>query len=456
MPYQTYGMPLPLAIPPPSPLDLKPLPRVVPFAAATNLTAATAIDIGTVLPYTTQQNVNFGGTTQTVWYQYTAQPGDVVIGIFGFGALGGYQPNVTIWSPDASTRYPYASPDFSATNKPLQIPVIVGNRYYIRCLSTTGNVTSAILSFSVRRAPQNAVPAGAIFLSSDTAPFAAAALSPIDATVLRFLYPFPAGESGDTLNTGEACFNDGNANAQKFYDSGLKEVAATTLPFAGFISSNKTSTFYLGDPGVFPGNAQATTASKVGVQGPTTWTFTDDGLGGLAPSPDETILYYDHGALNGPVKRWDLVANAALSDLAGAQTGFETDEIIVLADGTIVVAYWKSATASRVIRYSPAGVVLQTFDYVLGAASRTRLARGLDDPASFWIWLPLSSGLAQLKHLQVSDGTELLSLAVTPFNNGVYQPTATATPAAFFGPDNSCPLVLIRAALANAPCPSIT
>src|SRR5229473_703357 len=155
--------------------------------APTNQTAATAIDIGTSLlpPFTTTQNVNFGGTTYTVWYQYTAQPGDVVINVFGFGDLIAYSPVLSVFSPDSVTAYL----SLSGLNVPLQFPVVVGNTYWFQFASNGGNVATAVLTLSARRAPKNSAPIGALFINDDTTGFPAAVLSAFDGTVLRFLTP---------------------------------------------------------------------------------------------------------------------------------------------------------------------------------------------------------------------------------------------------------------------------
>lgn len=448
----TYHAPhIATLVSPPAPLLT--LPALVPQAvAAPNLTAATAIDIGTVLPYSTVQNVNFGGTTQTVWYKYVAQTGDVVIGVFGFGDLVAYSPTVTVFSPDGATAYL----SLAAVNRPLQLPVIVGNTYYFRFSS--GNVAAALLHLSVRRGPKNTAPTGAVLINDDTPGLPAALLSALDGTMLHFRQPFAAGEGGDVLNTGELCFEEFTDGTVTFYDKNGAVVLASA--FAGYrmISTNKTTTFYLGHKGGGLVLAKVTTASALGVAGPTTWTFAAAGLTGMAPSPDETILYYtgSGGSVAAAVKRWDLVNNVALTDLVAGIVGFTTNDIVVLSDGTGLVLYY-SSDPTRVRHYSTAGATLNTYTFTGAMTTTTRICRAIDDPTSFWIFLKLTTGFARIQNIKVSDGSTLTTFDIVNFEGGAYQGAATATPSAFFGPSQSCPILIARSPLRiSTDCPSIT
>src|SRR6266478_6801054 len=113
------------------------------MAIPTNISAATAIDIG-ILPYATTQDVRDSGTNYTVWYKYIANA-TKEIGIWAFGTVSGYQPRIQVFSPNATTSYL----DIDGTNVPIQIPVTEGQTYFFKIISSTGNGPNpAILTLS--------------------------------------------------------------------------------------------------------------------------------------------------------------------------------------------------------------------------------------------------------------------------------------------------------------------
>ena len=419
--------------------------------APTNQTAATAIDIGTVFPYSTTQDVNFGGTTYTVWYKYVAQTGDVVIGVFAFGDLVAYTAKLAIFSPDGVTTYLGMG---GSNNVPAQFPVIVGNTYFFKISSNSGNVATAILSLSARRGPTLTAASGALWINDDTSGFPLALLSATDGTVRRFVQPFAASDNGDVLNSGLVLVQDNVTSKPALYDAAMTLILATTVAFAGVISTNKTTLFYVGDPGGGAVKAKVTTVSNVGIQGATTWTFAVAGLTGMAPSPDETILYYtgSGGATNAAVKRWDLVNDVALTNLVAGIANYNTRDIVVLTDGTLLVVYFRSNVDTQVLHYSAAGATLNAYTFSVVSNVNTRICRALDDPLSFWIFLKQTAaganrGLSRIQNIQVSDGTVLTTFDPLEFEGGAGQAAAAATPAAYFGHSQSCPILVLRAAL---------
>ncbi len=397
-------------------------------------------------PYSTTQNVNFSGTTYTVWYRYTAQPGDSAISVFGFGDLVTYLPTIDVYSPDGLTPYLF----IEATNIPVQFGVVPGTSYYFSFTSSTGDVATAVLILSVRRAPAIPAPAGSLLINDDTAGFPAMILAPTTGSVLQLLMPFPGGENGDVLNTGELCFQDNNFTFQQtYYNAAGALVATTALPFAGVVSTNSLLThFYLADPGGGAVHAKATTVSAVGVQGPTTWTFGAAGLTGMAPNLTETILYYtgSGGALAAVVKTWNLVTNAAGADLVAGLANYTTNDILVLADGTILVQYWRINVNTVVKQYSAAGATLNTYTFAVASTTLTRICRAINDPVSFWIFLKDDThGISRIQNIKIVDGSVISTFDLANFESGVLQLPASATPAAFFGPSQSCPIVVLRA-----------
>src|SRR5690348_6329325 len=197
------------------------------MAAPTNTTLATAMDIGTTLPYSTTQTVDDAGTTYTVWYAYTAQPDDVVIGVLGFGDVVRYAPVVSVWTSVSDTWLPTLQ--ITGDNVAIQLPVVVGTTYYFEFTPNAGNPTPAVLHLSIERSAQASVPAGSIAVPDDSAGFP---LALIDATsdfnVLAFRSPFAASEAGDVLaESGAVLAFDDTDNALKIYSADYATVLAT-------------------------------------------------------------------------------------------------------------------------------------------------------------------------------------------------------------------------------------
>jgi len=230
------------------------------------------------------------------------------------------------------------------------------------------------------------------------------------------------------------------------------------------IRSNRSSTFYVGKPvDVANANhASVTTVTSAGAFGATTWNLPAAGLTGLAPSVNETILYVagQSVTVNSPVKRWDLVNSVFLaSDLAAGIATYRTANgsgLLVLTDDTILVLYESttSSTAPFVNRYDPStpgGSPLNTYTLTGSLSTDTRIASAVDDPNSFWIWTKVTGGINRFTNIKVSDGSTLTTFDVAQFELGKYASAASATPTARFGASESCPFLILRAAVGITP-----
>lgn len=421
------------------------------MSAPTNISALTATPLGT-LPATVTQQVDFSGTTYTVWYSFLAPTACVVAGAFAFGDLTTYTPTVAAFSGPASA--PVSVLSITGLNVPIQFPVTAGDTYYLRVAPNSGNPTPANLTLTLRAASTNGVSVGTILINDDTAGFPMAALSATTGSVSQFFAPFPAGEGGSIVADGTTIWEDISAsNHVKIFTPQLSLAATVTVTWGSahslVASSNKSDQFYVGDPGGGGTHAKVGTVSKAGALGATVYDLGAGGLTGMAPSNDETILYYGgkSGSIS-PVSRWDLINNVALSDLVAILGTYQVGDMLVLGDGTVLVLYHE--TGSTIVKhYSAAGATLNTYDFgSANAGSVARLAAALDDPVSFWIWLHLASGNNQIINTRISTGAAIATLEQPSFENGTFQGTATATPTAFFGASQSCPFVIARAAVA--------
>lgn len=427
--------------------------------APTNTTALTATAVG-ALPYTVTQDVNFGGTTYDVWYKYTATA-DGVIGVLAFGDWVNYEARISVYSPDSVTTYLNL---FQFVNVPLQFPVTNGVVYYFFIESRFGSpVTPAILTLTVTAAPVDAADIGDFLINDDTEGFHAVVLSQTDGVAKRFA-ALVAGEAGDILPSGISAFtNDDEAPplTVSLYDTDLALIATTTaLTTGGFtpsLRSNNVDKFYVNDF-----NGVVHTINSAGVFGGTTWTLPLKPKT-MAPSRDDTILYWSRGNANDPMKRWDLINDIALSDLAAAPSAlygarFDT---LVLANGHILVTWRKIGAVpedSFIREYSAAGATIR--DYTItypgnNGVEGPRLAiPPADDSTEFLLWNTgaITSPIAgtnlssRFAVFQTSDGS-----AVTfdrfVFEEGVGPKLAAGWPT--FGSSKSCPFVALRAEIAG-------
>src|SRR5262249_49603713 len=144
----------------------------------------------------------------------------------------------------------------------------------------------------------------------------------------------------------------------------------------------------------------------------TSWTIGTTSHRCIAPSLDNTILYYATAGPNTAIKRWDLVNDVALSDLvAGQGAGFVIGpDLIVLADGSLIAFYTKTSPHDgKAIQFSAAGATLNTYTG-FGTATIDHICSAIDDPNSFWLWLHNTSSTAfrsTFLNIKVSDGSYL-------------------------------------------------
>lgn len=439
------------------------------------------------LPYSDADTVP---TTAGLWYKYIATTtGPNEISIFAYAATLTTQ-RLRIFSPDAITPFPWQiAPQVFATSRPFQIPVVAGVTYYFNVYNQVGAYT-----FSVIAGPNDLAPIGSIFVNDSDGGLPLALLSGTDGHALRFIHPFPPGETADVIasgpHTGRMLVH--NRSTQTGDTNNIRGdghlhlyspqfVLLADLPYITTGDSYTcpirvgltTKQFYVGQQTdlAHGGSSSATTVTSAGAFGPRTWVLTGIGIGHIAPSVDETILYcarLSSGAVR-ILGRWDLVNDVGLADLAATVTNFRIDALLVLADDTVLVAYTNQATnvTPFVRRYAPDGTILNTYTLTGAQSGDLRLATALDDPASFWIWtktnavesLVAPTTLNRFQNLRVSDGAVLSTFSVPQFIKGVYIGAKSATPLARFDAAESCPFLITRVAVPPydpnpCPCPA--
>jgi hypothetical protein len=425
-----------------------------------NTTPATALDLGT-LPVSLSLDVSGApGPTHDVWFTYTAPTPLAAYTVGWFASMVGQSVVTLVFTGPVD-----ALVNYNGASAPMQLPVTAGVTYYFQVTTAT---PTAPLVLSLVAGPNVASPLGALVINDDATGFPIAILSPTTGEVLQYR-PFLAGETGAVLVGGPSLWEDvEDLAALHLFDATLTEIAAPAWPrpYANqAIGSNRVSRFYVAvDNEEGDGPALVTTIDATGAFGPTTWHLPNTTVRAIEPSRDETILYYlrDFG---GQVHRWDLVADAALSDLAPAVTDYQPygqwgREFLVLSDGSIIVPYMKlpgvGLITSFVRRYSPAGAILNTYD--LGRLKVNRVAYdGLDAPGAFWIWSYLleettntPTNDCRFHYVRVSDGVILQTFDTHTVAEGVYvgaADPATLPPGARFGHAGSCPFYALPYAL---------
>ncbi len=406
-----------------------------------------AIDLGTDRPVTVvQTGITSGITTYAVWYTFTAQANDKVLGIWGFGALGGYQPQLTVYSDAGITTY---LSGFPGVNVPVQVPVVPGNSYWLLFTSSTGFVATATLTLNLQRAPILNVPANSLFIPDDRDGYPAAFLNATDATVLQFAYPFPGGEGGDVLPTGEMLVEDTAAGNLKLYSASLSLLATITFPWTSgdpSIRSNKIDKFYVGCSRTVHGLINRFSSAGVLED---TWTLTSARIVGIAPSNDGGLIYVTgQGGTTSPViKVWNTSTDSFDADLTAGEASHVAPEDLLVLDDDSIIAVFDKFTATKnttLVQYDPTGTVLNLTDYGSAVAGvKSRLAYDPTDPGFFWLWRHTGSGDSQFARINATTFVESqVSTAVT-YEQGVYQGSQTATPVRF-GHSESCPFFFAR------------
>jgi hypothetical protein len=410
--------------------------------APTNISAATATNVSGLLPYTINQNVHDAGTTYTVWYTYTPDYTGV-LGVWGFGALSGYTPQTSVFDNGGVDIYGGIS---GYPQRPIQVPVVSGQQIWFRFLTTNSTVSPAVLSGLIQPFTPTVTPAGSLFINdASSATYLATLLSGTTGAPLNYVLDFPGGEHMAQLANGVILVEDLDELNLKVYSAVPSPIATVAISQVVSLSSNRLDLFYVGHSAASstPGLVQTVTAA--GVIGATTWDV-GPGMSSLAPARDNSILYYAEGTAAAPIKRWDLVGNAGLSDLAAGVADHTIRELFVLADGTVLAIYRDTSPVSSffVRQFSAAGAILVTYtaQFTDSTGSDPHLAIALDDPASFWVWFKVAGAKSRFVNITTASGTIVSTGEWVHFSSGLSDETTTATPSVYFGHSESCTFVV--------------
>jgi hypothetical protein len=403
--------------------------------AIPNDTPATAIEL--TMPANFSLDLSEMDPAKGAWYKYTVPVRVYYIGckvLTNSLSIGGLYPFT-----DAGITPQGLICDYE---DPIQVPVTPGHTYYFQVqVNDTGPL---IADFGIHSSPISAVQAGDLCVNDDTDGFPALAFK-MDGSV-RCALPLPAGEQADVAYDDGTIVMGDRVNAQNIngYDVNLNLLFSIVNPFSSAatnVSYDQVSRFFLCQPGIGGSNRTVKTINKAGTVGGTTWTLSSNNVGFIAANVGGTKLYWQEQGVNKPIKIWNLLTDSADADLAPGIAGYIAEDILVQANGNILVGYLRQTPPSDnfVIRYSPAGAILNTY---VGSDGTTlnfdHICRALDDPNSFWLWLEGGTHPqnATFRNIKISDGSTIQTFNKIIFENGYA--TEGPTPE-YFGPSASCP-----------------
>lgn len=401
------------------------------------------------LPFSITQEAHAGGTTYDLFYRYAAASSDSVLSAFLVGNLTPYDVRTTVLvgTPGSMSTLLFLS---GIANKPVQIPVTLTSgfqpsdtNYYFRAANFSGNPTPAQLTVSLQKGNTNPIAAGDIFINDDTNGFPGVFRDPVTGNVKNFVRPFPNGEGGDQIeSTGYMVVEDFQNNQIAVYNNQFEFVR--NIAFGnGFtwVKANTTAGRFVSINNDNPPTYLLTDSLGVSL-GTVSMTGEPQGVGSVTINNDASIIYWTNNVANTPVRRWDVAGAAALSDLVPAVASHFVTELEFLKDGTLLVSYRSGTTIFYIERYNESGTLLNTYtldNETIPAGTQPRIARGLDDPLSFWAWSHNTNGTSRFRQIQVSDGTVLTDLNnQVEYETGIYNKTASLTPDARFGHSFSC------------------
>ena len=423
------------------------------MAPPANTTFATAVNIA-VFPYdVTQSDINDAGTNFTVYYKFIAPANARVMGAWGFsGNIGaGYRPTIFPYLGPAGA--PVSVLSIAAQNKPVQFPVVAGSEYFLEFVKNANTAGPESLRVRVEVAPLTSIANGNIIVTDDATGFPLAVLSQtVDNTNINFVDDMPAGEAGDMLPSGIWAHEEAADSTIKVVSSAFI-VQSTSAAQVGTIrlrSARSGNKFYVGLSDN-PNPVIVKTLSILGVFGVDHSLTGNTTIHSLCPTVGEDILYHAASGTNVPVRKWDLINDVQLANLAAGIAGSEIPDIIVLLDGTICALYHDTATHDvNVKHYSAAGAVLNT--YALGvqtSSTKPRMAYASDDPTSIWVWTHNTLGVSKFRNITVATGAIPTTRTHTVYEGGAYGGAETATPTARFGSSFSCPFFIMVTAGRN-------
>lgn len=437
------------------------------MAAPTNISAATATEI-TELPTTIiQDNIDEAAAPNfEVWFTYTGRVGDALaIGVWAFAPIASnYDTVIDVFTGTPSVLVPITN--FSSIGPdPFEPPSELGINYYYRVRQGNAGVTpNASLTFSMLQGPLSGVPVGSLLITDFGSEVPATTVDAGDGDILQFV-DIPAADFGDNRANGVLGFINGDAPyVVSLYEASTLEliVATAGLTLSGngnqirkcdalggfFVAKSASATnatvYFISDAGVVSGTTYSLPANSRNIRN-------------MTPNLAGTVLYYSALGDN-VIYAYDLPGAAALPNLVAAAAGFISGKDGVTLDDNTYLFMYKDTTTSprddRIRRYNSAGVLQNTYS-VPTSENLDRINVDIDNDY-FWYWTFATSGsdtVCRLRKILVADGSVAVTFDVPMFSAGINQGEVASDDMSRFGMSNSCPLIVLAAAIATPESP---
>jgi hypothetical protein len=424
-----------------------------------NITSATATVISSI-PYTaTQSDIAEAGVTYTVWYKYTSDGTEGVVGEMFRGDGVIYTPSCEVYIDDDVTLLGTIS-----ANRMSQLPLLDGRIYYFKVIPNIGNPTPATLIVSLVKQSRLTINRGDIFIRAASilpaftnagyTGLGAGIVNPSTGVIKNFEPVFITGEAGDYMpDTGQLLFSDEyNSPLTDYllYNSGLTLITRITQDWVGVSPLIRTwregRKFLCMSKGSGLNYIHFFTVTEAGVQSAVTTLTGSVGATASAMNVPGTIVYIGGvgGSANSNIKQWSIAGAAFIADFSAIVATHILRDLLVMSDGKVIALYHDSATDDIFVRvYDSAGTLLLTYTAPVVAYTSTapRLGYADDASVSFWLFLHQSDGYSRFLQIAVADVSILTN--ITAPSSDYFTIDQGATPTYRLVTSDSCPLVLL-------------
>jgi hypothetical protein len=420
----------------------------------TNTSFATALDIGTTLPFSISQDPSgiLGDSDYKLYYKYTGQLNDIIIGVWAKALVSSnYDTFMLIYLETSPGVWNELDLFIEPYQVPCQLPITPGTTYFFEVYqSNSGVAPNANLTFSVLPGPTSATQLGSVLFTDFSPGFPAVILSPSDGSILNFNNTVPSGDFGDILPNGIVAVIDNSTNSPHIKDISA-DISTLIADVTGItyltknrnkINANGLDKFYIGATNGVPTTTIKRFVAADGSIDADSWSFSGFPAA-IGVNRANSIFYWSNST---GIHRHDLGTDLPLSDLVGAISNYNAGkDLLIMSDGTILVPYEHSllGAADFVKRYDSSGALLNTFTLPVNLFI-DRIALDVDDSAdTFWYCYLEDAATMIFRNIQISDGSILIEFPVPVFNNGISEQTY-ADDMDRFGLSNSCPLLILR------------
>lgn len=427
-----------------------------------NLTAATAIEV-TSLPYSITQDVNFGGTTHTVWYKYVTKKYEYNLSVTSLGdTTVNYSPicNLYIGEPPVYLR------DI-CNNSLAQIAIEQETTYYFKFTSWTGNrLDPCILKFGLKLGPNEDMPAGTTILINDDAPDHPGAFINNSGNVVGFRNTTVPGEDGDVLKDGTFMLADSYEANVVIYN--FDATVRTTVEIdASKIGSDHNDKFYVAEDGL---NGPPATPAKIHVVSKTgaiinSWTIPmvhilDKFIRNVTGSTDGQFVYFE--TLNPTYALQKLnVSNGSISTFSVTipsggttpryRTMFALEGTGARSGEDVLVTMWNVSDGYEIVEYDSLGVptVVRYYVNITDGESNRLLRAYTSENIVLWtdapeeeMGPPCYEYKMRWRHVAIDTGDTVQDFRSVVYEGGTAEVNDGCTPSKDFGHSLSCPAIV--------------